>query len=417
MSGNGGLIARVRPVGPAFDLLANYRSPADAVLERTGLGVSATGETLRFVSPRADAEAIAELGRRAVRTLASIHREGGEAAPLAIGAIPFDPSGSASLVVPARAVRRDRERETWVVGVAPERGGVDLPEPERFIGATPHEAFEAIQLRAAPTPVAYADAVQSAAERIRAGELRKVVLARTLEVAADRAFDPKRLLWRLRAVDPGCFAFAVPVAEGALVGASPELLVERRGRNVRANPLAGSAPRFGDPDEDRASGETLLASTKDREEHAVVVDAVAAALGDLCDELDHDRDPILLGTANVWHLSTRFRGRLHDPAPNALELVALLHPTPAVCGAPRSVARSIIGELESFDRGAYAGPVGWIDASGDGVWAIALRCAELSGRRARLFAGAGIVADSIPAREVEETERKFQALLDALRWG
>jgi isochorismate synthase len=148
-----------------------------------------------------------------------------------------------------------------------------------------------------------------------------------------------------------------------------------------------------------------------------VVEAVAEALRPLCEELSWDPEPVLLATANVWHLATRFRGVLRDPAPSALEVVAALHPTPAVGGAARDEALRTIAELEPFDRGAYAGPVGWMDARGDGEWAIALRCAELRGSTARLFAGAGIVAGSVPELELDETERKFRAFLDSLRWG
>jgi isochorismate synthase len=186
---------------------------------------------------------------------------------------------------------------------------------------------------------------------------------------------------------------------------------------VRSTPLAGTAPRSGDPDEDRANAEALVASAKDREEHAIVVDAVAEVLGGLCDELSFDAEPVLEPTANVWHLATRFRGVLRDPAITALDVVAELHPTPAVCGMPELHARASIDELEGFDRGAYAGPVGWVDARGDGDWAIALRCAALDGEQATLYAGAGIVAGSEPEKELEETDRKFRAFLDSLRWG
>jgi len=147
------------------------------------------------------------------------------------------------------------------------------------------------------------------------------------------------------------------------------------------------------------------------------VEDVARVLGRYCDGLAHSREPELLGTANVWHLATPFSGRLHDPSVTALDLVAALHPTPAVCGTPREEAREALAELEPIDRGCYAGPVGWMDADGDGEWAIALRCAEITGTTARLFAGAGIVADSVPEEELDETEAKFRALLDSLRWG
>ena len=226
------------------------------------------------------------------------------------------------------------------------------------------------------------------------------------------------LLKRLRAVEPDGYSFAVDIGEGrTLVGASPELLISRFGDEIRANPLAGSAPRAGDPSEDRRNAERLGTSPKDRQEHAIVVEDVFRALNPLCRELTYDRDPQLLATANVWHLSTRFRGVLKDPSVTSLDLARALHPTPAVCGEPRDEAMRTIRELEPVPRGAYAGAVGWMDATGDGVWALALRCAELNGSTARLFAGAGIVADSDPAAELDETERKFRAFLDSLRWG
>jgi isochorismate synthase len=224
-------------------------------------------------------------------------------------------------------------------------------------------------------------------------------------------------------VDPEAYTFVVPISGGkagprrSLVGASPELLVSRRGRDVRSNPLAGSAPRSGDPVEDRANAEGLSGSSKNREEHEIVVEAVAETLRPFCTRLTWDPEPVLRETPNVWHLSTGFHGVLTDPAPSALDLVAALHPTPAVGGTPRDAALDAISDLEPFDRGRYAGPVGWMDAHGDGEWAIALRCAELSGDRAVLYAGAGIVAGSEPDDEVDETERKFRAFLDALRWG
>jgi isochorismate synthase len=259
--------------------------------------------------------------------------------------------------------------------------------------------------------------VERAVGSIQLGELRKVVLARTMEVEADRVLDPRTLAHRLRAVNPHAHTFAVPSADGVLVGASPELLVSRFGREVRSNPLAGSAPRSGDPGEDRANAEALRTSAKNLEEHAIVVEAIAETLGPFCEELGWDPEPVVLATPNVWHLSTRFEGVLREPAPNALELVAGLHPTPAVGGEPTAEALRLIDELEPFDRGSYAGPVGWVDADGDGEWAIALRCAELTGSRATLYAGAGIVAESQPQLEIDETDRKFRAFLDALRWG
>ena len=399
------------PLGRAFDLLAAYEAPDGFHVEREGIGVSAPSvRGGSHIGPEPDLAALARATSKALR-----EAHGGGVGPLAIGALPFD-RVDASLWVPARAVMRAGAGETWLLDLP---GDAEPPPftPERVIGDLPHEAFRPVQLIEEPSAEVFAAAVAEATASIARGEVAKVVLARTLRVDAGRVLDPRRLLHRLRAVEPHCFTFAAPTTAGVLVGASPELLVSRRGDRVRSTPLAGTAPRAGDPDEDAANAEALAASDKNREEHAIVVDAIADVLGRFCDDLSFDAEPVLEPTANVWHLATRFEGTLRDPGASALDIVAELHPTPAVCGTPPAAAASAIAELEPFDRGAYAGPVGWVDANGDGDWAIALRCAALEGERATLYAGAGIVAGSDPADEVDETERKFRAFLDSLRWG
>jgi len=407
--------AIVRPLGPAFDLLGAYAGAGDWFVERDGAGVAASGaDAIEVVGGPAEPGDVAALGRSAVRELRALD---GDPGAVAVGRISFDARSDSRVVIPRTAVWRDADGGARLVQVLEEGAAPRAFEPNRPVGSFPHEPFDAMRVRAEPPEGAYLAAVRHAVGALRAGELEKVVLARTVTVEAGRTLDSRRLLHRLRAVDPNAYAFAVPVAGGTMVGASPELLLRREGALVRSTPLAGSAPRSGDPDEDRANGLTLLESAKDRREHALVVDAIAEVLGPRCERLTWDQDPVLLETANVWHLATRFEGELREPEPSALELVAELHPTPAVCGTPRQAARSAIAELEPFDRGAYAGAVGWIDAAGDGEWAIALRCALLEGTRARLFAGAGIVAGSIPDRELDETERKFRAFLDSLRWG
>jgi len=408
------LESRAVPLGEAFDLLAAYEPPFGVFFERRGQGVAGMGvPPLLFGAARPSPAWVMDLLRSSVR-------RGHDIAPVAIGAYRFRPNGTASpeLVIPRRTVRRDHRGTTWRLDSnAPGEEAGDRSPFEPVGGGAAHEPFADMQLRGVPPGDDYRAAVAEAVARIRRGELRKVVLARTIEVSAERELDPKLLAGRLRAVDPDAYTFAAPTGEGVLVGASPELLVSRRGHEVRSNPLAGSAPRSGDPEEDRANADALITSSKEREEHAIVVDAVAETLRPFCEELAWDPEPVLRETPNVWHLSTNFRGALRDPAPTALELVAALHPTPAVAGEPRETALATIEELEPFDRGRYAGPVGWVDADGDGEWAIALRCAELRGNRAVLYAGAGIVADSDPVRELDETERKFRAFLDALRWG
>jgi len=398
---------RIEELGDAFDLLAAF-ADGGFLFERAGMGVAASGPIV------VDADL-----RDAARMLSEIDGAiAGGGRTVAVGTIPFlDAGGTTStLSVVSRTVRRTAPGET----VRIDAGDAVVARPQRpfgrVAGSAPREPFGGRQLHAIPSVDGYAAAVAEVVRRLNDG-LRKVVLARTIEVDAGRELDARRLAHRLRAVNPDAFTFAAPTKEGILVGASPELLVSRFGREVRSNPLAGSAARSGDPDEDRANADELLASGKDREEHAIVVESIADVLRPFCRELAWDPAPTLLETPNVWHLSTRFRGLLREPSPGVLELVRALHPTPAVAGEPRDAALDVIAELEPFDRGSYAGPVGWVDASGDGEWAIALRCAELRGDHATLYAGAGIVAGSRPDAEVDETERKFRAFLDALRWG
>jgi isochorismate synthase len=262
--------------------------------------------------------------------------------------------------------------------------------------------------------------VTEALARMAAGGLDKVVLARALDVVADAPVDPVRMLRELARRDPRSYLFAVdlptdrPGSPRTLLGASPELLLSRHGDEVVANPLAGSAARVADPDEDRRRGEALLASAKDRHEHALVVADVAARLRPLVDDLEVPDDPSLVATPTLWHLSTTVRGRVADRDVSALHLARALHPTPAVCGVPREVAHAAITEIEPFDRGFYTGAVGWTDARGDGEWVMALRCGEVRGDRVRLWAGAGIVPGSRPADELAETGVKLRTLLDAL---
>jgi isochorismate synthase len=424
---SGELVVRTEPVGSAYDLIADYRrlrTPAPSFFfERRGIGVAGiAGHPLEV---EGGADRFGRASGAALELLRGIDVATRGPGPVVVGAFPFSRSEAPRLRLLTYGVRRLEPATALRVEVRGAGGESWVPfeEADPVVApdaGSPSPAFEDERLHPLPSPDGYAAAVGAAVERIRAGELGKVVLARTIELDAGRALEPMTLLRHLRAVDPECFTFAAPTGEGGstfLIGATPELLVSRRGREVTSAPLAGSAPRYGDPGEDRASAERLFASAKDRREHAFVVDAIAEVLGPLCDELIHPPEPELLATANVWHLGTPFRGRLREPAPTAIELAGALHPTPAVGGSPREAALAAIGELETFDRGCYAGPVGWMDAEGDGEWAIALRCAEVTLRRARLFAGAGIVADSEPALELDETERKFRAFLDSLRWG
>jgi menaquinone-specific isochorismate synthase len=263
------------------------------------------------------------------------------------------------------------------------------------------------------TPVErYLDAVRAARDAVRDGGLTKAVIAREIEVVADRPIDRHGVLHRLRASFGSSYRFAVD----GFVGASPELLVEVAGEEVRSHPLAGTAPRTGDVERDAAIAEELVASTKNQVEHRVVIDVVHDTLLPWCSYLDWEADPSIVTVANVQHLGTRIEGRLSSPRPNVLDLVRALSPTPAVGGHPRDEALALIAAVEGVERDRYGGAVGWVDAAGNGTWAVAIRCAQLSADRcrARLHAGGGIVADSDPLAELAETQAKFQAMLSAL---
>jgi menaquinone-specific isochorismate synthase len=242
------------------------------------------------------------------------------------------------------------------------------------------------------------------------GGLSKVVLAREVVVEADVPFDRGAVLQRLRRSYPGCFLFHVD----GFLGASPELLVSRTGDVVRAQPMAGTAARGGDPATDARLAASLLASPTYRHEHQITIDMVFDTLIPWCSYLDYEPEPSVVGVANVQHLATMVEGRLSQPAPSILELVGALHPTPAVNGWPRDEARAWIEAHEGFERGRYAGTVGWVDARGNGTFAVSIRCADIDGTTARLVAGNGIVADSDPDTELAETQIKLQALLSAL---
>jgi menaquinone-specific isochorismate synthase len=262
-------------------------------------------------------------------------------------------------------------------------------------------------------PEHYEEAVARAVERIRAGQLDKVVLAREVQVHAPRAHDPAALFGVLRDAFPSCFVFCVGRGESSFVAASPELLVRREGLRASTLALAGSARRSADPAVDAHLGEQLLRSAKDREEQAIVVRRITRSLRPHSVWVTAAPEPVLVRVMNIQHLATPIRAQLAYPV-GAIELAGLLHPTPAVGGEPFAAAAPVIPALEGLDRGWYAGPVGWTDTSEDGEFCVALRCALLSGPIARCYAGVGVVRDSDPASELAETEVKLQALLPVL---
>ena len=313
---------------------------------------------------------------------------------LAVGALPFDPTAAGELMIPARVFGEVNGR-AWVTEIGPT--AVDARQ-----AVAPPSRFSVVASR---SRTEWDTAVEAALVAIARGEFAKVVLAREVLIEADAPFDLVDVLRRLRTQQLGCFVYA----SDGLVGASPELLVRRTGSTVESRPVAGTTVA----DNDEAL-RALAHSAKDNREHNFVVEAIADALGRVCRDLEVGMVPEVAVFGPVAHLATPIRGELTDPAPSALELARLLHPTPAVGGTPRAAALAAIPALEGFDRGRYAGPVGWVDARGNGEWAIALRCAELDGTRARLVAGAGIVEGSDPAAEWAETQVKLEPMPRAL---
>jgi isochorismate synthase len=269
------------------------------------------------------------------------------------------------------------------------------------------------QVSSAMPPEHYEQAVARAAELIRGGELEKIVLAREVQVHAPRPYDPAALFGVLREEFPSCFVFCVGHGDSTLIAASPELLVRREGQRVSTLALAGSTRRSADPAVDAHLGEQLLRNESYREEHAIVARRIERTLRPHAVWVTTAAEPELVTIANIQHLATPIRAQLTAPL-DTLELAGLMHPTPAVGGEPRDAAAAMIPALEGLDRGWYSGPVGWTDATGDGEFCVALRCALLHGNVARCYAGNGLVRDSDPARELAETEVKLQALLPLL---
>jgi salicylate biosynthesis isochorismate synthase/menaquinone-specific isochorismate synthase len=262
-------------------------------------------------------------------------------------------------------------------------------------------------------PERYERIVSAAVARIRAGEVHKVVLARQLTVEAPAAIDPAAMVGALRNLFPSCFCFCFGTPEAAFVGASPELLVRRSGAVAATVALAGTTSRSADPAVDDHLGEAMLRSPKVRDEHGIVVRRIERTLRPHSVWVHAEAEPFVIKVGNLQHLATPLRAQLAE-SHSAIELAAFLHPTPAIGGEPRDRALELIAELEGIDRGWYTGPVGWMDAAEDGEFCVGLRSALLRDRAAHLFAGCGIVADSDPAAELQESELKFEALLPLL---
>ncbi|HEV2372140.1 MAG TPA: isochorismate synthase [Streptosporangiaceae bacterium] len=404
------LTVRTVAVPGPVDLIGQLPGPDALAWVRSGDGLVGWGETARVVLPAGEDRFTAgEKWLRALFEGADVEDQVGEpgCGPVAFGSFTFDGAGDGSvLVVPATVVGQ-RHGRAWVTTISPAADAG--PAPVR-----PSAPAEVRWHDGSLGPPEWEHAVASAVRWIKQGRLRKVVLARDLYAHASDDIDTRVLLHRLAGRYPSCYTFAC----AGLVGATPELLISRRDADIRSLVLAGTAPRGHDAAQDAALAAGLLSSAKDAEEHSYVVAGVRAALAARCSRLSVDTRPSLVRLANVQHLGTHVTGQLASTGDafdhSVLALVAALHPTGAVCGTPAETAMEVIRELEGMDRGRYAGPVGWVDAGGNGEWGIALRCAEVEGPWARLFAGCGIVAGSDPVAELAEAQAKFHPMKCAI---
>lgn len=401
-----GLTVSTVSVADPGDLLAGLPSSTVSAWIHQGEGLVGWGEAARLTIPAGEdrfatgEKWLAELFD-AARVADEVYVPG--TGPLAFGSFTFDPASDGSVLIVPAVITGRRSGVAWRTTITADGAA---PDPAYTAPATPGVLRWSDGSLSAPE---WERVVAAAIARIKAGELHKVVLARDLQAVASADIDVRVLLARLAARSPGCYTFAC----AGLVGATPELLIQREGRDVRSLVLAGTMARGGSKDDDEALSAALLGSAKNAEEHRYSVESVRDLLVPLCAELAIDPEPYLLQMADYQHLATSVSGVLARDA-SALALAASLHPTAAICGTPTEVALELIREVERMDRGRYSGPVGWVDARGNGEWGIALRCGEIEGSRARLFAGCGIVAGSQPDVELAETETKFRPMRRAL---
>ncbi|MCP2260420.1 isochorismate synthase [Streptoalloteichus tenebrarius] len=385
------------------DLLAALPVPTDVLAwVRNGEGLVGWGEVARFEPEGPGRFAAADAWWREFAAEVDVHDEVGlpGTGPVAFVSMAFADEPGRSVVVVPRVVVGRLGDTTWITEFEP-AGPAARSLPVRRPSVLRYAEGEL-------SVPGYRAAVRAAVERMRAGEVAKVVLAHDLTAHAEEPVDQRFLLHNLAARYPGCWTFAVD----GLVGATPELLLRRQDGRIASRVLAGTTWPRSDMTLD-ALADALLSSPKDRAEHAYAVRSLAEAIAPFCADLSVPDEPHVLRLPNVLHLASDVSGRAVGHA-SLLRLAEAAHPTAAVGGTPTPDALRLIAELEGMNRGRYAGPVGWVGADGDGELGIALRCAEVDGDVVRMFAGCGIVADSDPDREVEEAEAKFRPIRDAL---
>ena len=377
--------------------LNNFARGDGYLFVRDGVGYAGRGVAAR-IEPN---KAIEFLQNIAHENLSGISNVG----PIAIGCIPFESSNPHEFVIPSVVFGKNANSEQWVTLI--DDAMFDISEP-----ATQKTDPAKFSVRPGVSIEHYLEAVRLTRTAVLNGEIAKAVIARDIFVETDSPFNVHAILLQLKSNFGSSYRYLFD----GLIGASPELLIAVNGQDVRSHPLAGTVARTGNPETDHQLAIELIASTKNQLEHRIVIDMVHDTLLPWCSYLDWQPEPSIVEVANVQHLGTEISGRLSEPKVSVLELAYALSPTPALGGHPRKESLAQIKKVEGFERGRYGGAVGYVDANGDGIFAVTIRCAELNENRtqARLFAGGGIVGDSDPDSELAETQAKFKAMLAAI---
>ncbi len=402
--------ALVRAGSPLFGRSSYFSTPAGDEVSSLGVALSFGAAGIdRFASLETQLAQLPPLAPGSRITLGFSFNPQGPAGP------EWDGFGAADAVLPSVTVVKEGAETRLVVALPPGAKAAPLIDVLSNLVALedpppPDPGVHTVE--SVPSTVEWQSEVAEAVGAIAESSFEKVVLARSVQVLSERPTDPFGLVHHLGIANPSCYIYAAVVDESAFVGASPELLLAQRDREIWVNPLAGSARR-GKGDDDVAVGEALLASAKDRGEHSIVVDDLVARLTHLTDRLEYPVGPTLRRMATVQHLSTDIEGTLREGV-STFDVLASIHPTPAVGGTPRAEALAFIDKVEGIDRGWYSGGIGWVNPAGGAQVALALRCALVSGVTSRLYAGNGIVSQSDPAAELLETRLKFQPLLTLL---
>ncbi|EDU6367782.1 TPA: isochorismate synthase EntC [Salmonella enterica subsp. houtenae] len=382
---NGGIQQTMDTIDPdSFFFMSPYHS------------LKTSGCYIRFAEPAINGDSADSFFQQELKRLFADARVQGIENPIMVGSIPFDTRQSSSLFIP----------QCWHSFSRSER----LKSSNYLTG---YRKLNVIERHAIPEQQVFEKMVAYISALTTTPEVDKVVLSRLIDITTDADINAGIFMERLIAQNPASYNFHVPLGDGSvLLGASPELLLRKDGNRFTSLPLAGSARRQPDVQLDGEAGNRLLTSEKDRHEHYLVTQAMKDILGKRSTELKLSASPQLIATPTLWHLGTSFEGEARIEE-NSLTLACLLHPTPALSGFPHQVAKNLITKLEPFSRDFFGGIVGWCDAEGNGEWVVAIRCARLHKNQIRLFAGAGIVPASSPAREWRETSIKFTTMLNA----